>query len=191
MKITSAGHYAKLGQLTKERIAKADFTISGAPLWTPDEDALCRQLFLDRPALKKALKRRTTRAIDHRCIRLGLSTKLHWWTDDEIATLRRLYPAGSWDELHQAFPGVTRACIRQMAHLHRISRRRKPYKMTGDLLVDQFKQRCFELRLTLRELNEAAGNTDFLRLHRERSRRRASLTKALNVLSGELKIDWS
>jgi hypothetical protein len=72
-----------------------------------------------------------------------------------------------------------------------IYRARKPYKIRGDHLADRSKQRCFELHVTLRELNDSVGNRYFLALHIAKGRRRARLTKALGGVNGELTVEWS
>lgn len=180
----------KGGAATKAIMLRTGVTPSGSKVWASAEEELCRRLSHDRDALKRALPSRTAKGIEQKCRRLGLVKKLNAWTSAAITRLRRLYPTASWPELMEAFPGRSRRSISEAAWKRGLYRSRKPYKITGDHFVDQFKQRCFELNVTLRDLNDAVGNRYFLTLHKERSRRRARLSKALHVLNGQLTVEW-
>lgn len=175
----------------RDRIRRQGCTAQGYPLWTEEEDDLCRKLHHDRKALKKALKRRTMPAIENRCMRLGLRVKhLHWWTAAEISKLRRMYPTATWEELLAAFPGLSCHGITQAALKRNIRRARKPYKPTGDMLIDQLKGRCFELGVTVAALEAAVGQKGFLAGYTKSSPKRADLGKALSVLDGQLTVAW-
>jgi hypothetical protein len=177
------------GATAKAAMLRTGYTQWGAKLWTAEEDETCRRLAHDRPALAKALSHRTPIAIGERVRRLGLGAKLHWWTGAELARLRKFYLTASPEELRAAFPNVSDKSLHNAAWRLRLFRPKKPYKPTGDPLLDQIRQRCLDLDISLAALCRAVGNKDFLKLHQKRGRRRAALTRALNALDGELRVD--
>ena len=145
------------------RMRRIGCTPSSAPLWTAREIAICRTLYPDFAAMKRKLPRRTRQSIRIRCHLLGLSVKVTAWTGADILRLRRLFPAASWPEMLQAFPGRNRMSIKAKAYSLGMKRKRKPYKKIGLDVIDQVRARCFELNFFMSDLDEWTRQKDYFR----------------------------
>src|SRR3546814_2442033 len=101
-----------------------------------------------------ALPRRTRVAIASKAREIGLVPPLRIWSNEEATQLRRVYRTGiSVDALVEMFPGRSRRQIWSKASHMRCRRPRRAPKQTGMLLVDSVRQRAFESRLSMRDLD--------------------------------------
>jgi hypothetical protein len=152
MDLSLHAKFAANGQRARKSMQRAGVNISGDPLWTEDEENI-RQHGPDHKLLVTLLPRRSLQAIKCRAFKLGLAPKRHVWSGTEIARLRKLFLDGSNEELMAAFPDVTLVAIKKAAYNNRIFRTRRPYKTTGFRPLDKVRNRCFEIRWTMVDLD--------------------------------------
>src|SRR3546814_1505946 len=115
---------------------------------------LLLNLYPYRSALARSLPRRTRVAIASNARESGLVPPWRFWSNEEAAQLRRAYRTGiSVDALVEMFPGRSRRQIWSKASHMRCRRPRRAPKQTGMLLVDSVRQRAFECRLSMRDLD--------------------------------------
>ncbi|MEL4374208.1 hypothetical protein [Brucella cytisi] len=61
------------------------------------------------------------------------------------------------EETCDAFPGVDWSKIQSAARYYNYRRKKKPYKVTGVLSLDQCRSRCYEINWIMRDLDDEAG----------------------------------
>ncbi|MBZ9655038.1 hypothetical protein [Phyllobacterium lublinensis] len=136
--------------------------MAGQPLWTDEEIAICREIGHDYKALMKALNgRRSYHSVRNQCQKLGLAPKRHIWLGAELAHLRRIYPKCSWEDILAAFPFATRKQIKHIAKHYKIYREKRPFKPTGIPGIDQVRNRCFELNLSMPDVDALAKSKSY------------------------------
>lgn len=165
----------------------------GCPLWSDSEDAVCRKFYPAFDLIGATLQRRTYVAILHRCRKLGLSRTIMRWTAADISRLRRIYPTASPEELVAAFPGRKLTHIRSAAKRNHLRRRRRPYVETGDPLIDHIRQRCFDYRISMSELDRMVGSSHYFEKKGWRIGwiNHAAIARAVKALDGNLRIEWN
>lgn len=165
----------------------------GDPLWTEKEIALCHKFHPDYKALMKALKRRSYRAVRYQCQKLGLVKKRHQWTAAQIGRLRKLYPKAPWDVLLTEFPFATKSGISGAANWHGIHRERRAYVKTGIVPLDQVRSKCFEIKWTMLDLDQASGTKTYFQKRCWSGTKKhcdKALGRAIRALGGEISIEW-
>jgi hypothetical protein len=164
-----------------------------AALWTEDDEAVARRLYPDYKAISKALGR-TYEAVRFQCQSLGLTPKNHVWTAAEVSRLRRMYPTASYEELRAAFHNFSRVHIASIASFYGFARARRPYKATGFDIIDQIRDRAFELGYSLRDIDEISGTKKYFALQQWVKRERANykaVVKAIEALGGKVSAQWN
>jgi len=184
---------AAAAERIRRQMAKTGKNPNGHPLWTESELVVCRELFPDFKAIKARLRRRSLVAIQQKCRELGVSMQRNAWTGAEIAKLRRLYPSATHDELRAAFPNHPFNSIKIAANRRGIFRVKKPYVPTGHQLLDEVRARCYELKLTMPDLDAISGTKRYFRQSGWLSNRRAhhAMVRAVVALAGTMKVDWN
>ena len=147
----------KMGQRSRRRMRKHGQNMKGDRLWSREEEAVLIAHQGEYELMSKLLPHRSRAAIASRCQLLGLRRKIHVWTAAELAKLRRLYPVASVQEIEEAFPHSSWTNICQVARYHGFCRAvRSTYKSTGHPALDDVRQRCLEIRWTMKDLDKAA-----------------------------------
>jgi hypothetical protein len=176
-------------QVLLRHIERTGCTIAGDPVWTEVEIAGLRYTYPDRSAACAALPRRTPEAIAKKAQQLRLVTPRRVWTEDEIVRLRRPYVGGvSIAELVNMFPGKSRSQIWKKAQHLRYRRPRRPPNPTGMPLVDRIRQRAFECRLSMTDLDAFVGRKRYFVSPRYVNWR--ALQKAMEALGGRPVVYW-
>ena len=189
-------HFAALSvvrsQRARERMIRKGRTPNGHWLWTPREDAVVRLLYPDYVALRRSLRRRTYNGLRYRTRTLGIAKKRHVWLTTEEARLRRLYPKVDRSELLLAFPGMTWQQIVSKARRIGVWRMRRKLNPTGHPLIDMIRDRAFDLRLSMVDLDAMAGTKRYFQTASWRKGRpnRKALLQAVDALGGEVSIRW-
>ncbi len=120
---------ARSAALARSRIKRKGYVFNWQRTWSREEEDVCRLFWPDICQVNRLLRSRSKTAIRAKARSLGLPVpKVHMWKASELSKLRRLYPDASWDELHEAFPGVSRNSIRHAVQYWKIRKNRKPYK---------------------------------------------------------------
>lgn len=168
-------------------------TRSGQLLWTEDELRLLRQLYpMPYAEIAKRLPGRTPGAIRKKAGHMGLSPKVHVWTGAEIKTLRRVYTTGSTADIKAAFPGLRMRQITAIANFYKIYRPRKPYLPTGIRVIDQIRQRAFEIGYSMRDIDELARTKQYFFSGSWRyNLDYKAIGRAITALDGEVVAVWN
>lgn len=179
-------------QRARERIIRMGTTPNGHPLWTEREDDFVRSLYPDYKALRRKLRRRTYHALRARARTLDVVTRRHVWLASEVSRLRRLYPRASREELLAAFPDVTWEKIKAKAQHAGIRRARRKLTTTGYPLIDLIRDRAFDLKLSMVDLDAMAGTKQYFQKAGWYSGNlnRKALLRAVEALGGEVSIRW-
>lgn len=93
----------------------------------------------------------------------------HQWTAREISILRRLYPTASREEICAAIPGIDWRRICVAARYYGIRREKRPYKITEVQSLDQVRLRCYEIKWTMRDLDEECRTKRYFQTRGHRS----------------------
>lgn len=141
-----------------------------------------------------ALPHRTLTACRHRARGLHVARTIKVWKASEIALLRRLYPRATKEELLSAFPGCSWEVIGHIALNYNIYRARRHYKMTGCAILDQVRARCWELHLTMRDLDRIVSGAGYFSSRGWSGTRgfisHKLIARAAKKLAGDLQIVW-
>jgi hypothetical protein len=183
---------AAAAERIRRQMAKTGKSPNGCPLWTEKELATCGEFFPDFKAIKRRLRRRSLVAVQQKCRDLGLSQQRNAWTGADIAKLRKLYPSATHDELRTAFPNHPLSSIKTAANKRGIFRVKKPYVPTGHPLLDEVRARCYELKLTMPDLDAMSGTKQYFRQSGWNSNRKAhpAMVRAVVALAGTMKVEW-
>lgn len=201
-------HYERLqragqvgGLASRDWMRRNGRTQLGQKLWEDHENAAIRSLWPDYEAIKAALPHRTYGAIQAQAARIGASAKGHVWTTGEVLRLRRIFPTATHAELLAAFPGVSLRAIRSHAFRLNLRRAVKPYGPTGCALLDELRDRCRFLNLSMADLDAMAGTGTYFQRSGWRSGRRAGastnrqfsyerVVKGILAIGGNVVADW-
>lgn len=176
----------------RSRIQRSGVSCSGQKLWTADEDEIIRSLYPKYVEIMKRLPHRTYRACLTRARKLKVVDERPPYTMRELSVVRRLYPAGEREEILSLLPGRTWQQIGDLAGRHGISRLPKSFTPTGVLVLDQIRARCRELNYTMPDLDKMIrgkgyfGKANWYAGHIHYR----DIGRAVNVLYGNLRVDW-
>ncbi|RWD23040.1 hypothetical protein [Mesorhizobium sp.] len=145
---------ARLRQAQRLHIQKTGVNAQGYPLWRQEDDDVCRSLYPDYKALSAALPNRSMAALVTRCRRLKITRRLRIFTEEEERRFRKLYRSGTQQELCEAFPDVTLDRLRDRARRRGLKRPRVQYLRAGDNLLDELRDECWRLGITMIDLDE-------------------------------------
>ncbi len=181
-----------MAERTRSRMLQSGFTISGQKIWSEDEDFVCRIFYPDYFAMCQILDTRSRKAVQARCGRLGLIPPRQAWQWSAKQQLRKLYPEATREEICDAFPGVEWQKIQSAARYYGYRRKKKPYKVTGVLSLDQSRCRCYEIKWTMRDLDEEAGTNRYFqtRGYRSGSPNFKAIYRGVKALGGHLEVRW-
>ncbi|MEY9631273.1 hypothetical protein [Sinorhizobium fredii] len=191
----SLAYFAKnaaAAERVRARILRTGFTLFGQRVWSAEEDLVCRLFHPDYFALRQILYNRTAQAIQRRCQVLGLAKRRRQWGPLDKQKLRKLYPSASREEICAAFPDVEWENIRAVARYYGWKRDKKPYKVTGVVSLDQVRIRCYEIKWTMRDLDEESGTKRYFQKRgcKSKSPNFRAINKAVRTLGGHMEVRW-
>ncbi|MEP7452806.1 hypothetical protein [Phyllobacterium sp. SB3] len=183
---------AATAERNRQRMRRNGFTMNGHKLWSDDEREFITKLFPDIDAICKQLPHRTRVAVLDQCRKMNFRRHIHFWTAAEISKLRRMYPAASKEDICSIFSHSTWINIRQVARYHGMRRDRKPYKKTGIVPLDQVRDKCFDIRWTMVDLDQASRTKSYFQKSNWIGKRLnyKALGKAVRALDGRLRVEW-
>lgn len=192
MRLRYAAMGAARAQRARERIIRMGRTPNGHPLWTEREDGVVRALYPDYKSLRRALRRRTYRALCGRTRTLGIAKKHHVWLGTEVSRLRRLYPKADRSDILLAFPELSWSQIAAKARHIGLRRARRRLNSTGHPLIDTIRDRAFDLCLSMVDLDMMAGTRRYFQkaAWRNGNLNRKALLRAVEALGGEVSVRW-
>ena len=168
---------------------RTGWTYGGDKVWTAEEIATLRRLYPDYRALETVLHDRTRRAIEHKAARLGIARRLRIWRPDEETRLRPPYVRGV--PVSEILPLLNDKSAKQTwgkANHLKLKRPRRRPKSTGLPLIDEIRNRAFDLNISMRELDEIAGGKGLLR--GPKRERWTAIGRAVRALDGELVVTF-
>lgn len=193
MELRWAARGARAAAMARERIAKTGIAPGGHPIWTDREMALLAVIYPDYQRAIAVLGRRSYWALRHRAQIMGLTSNHHHrWTGAEISRLRKLYPTADNIAFLNAFPGLSLSQIQRRATHPHIYRKRRPFKKTGIKIIDQIRNRAFELNVSMIDLDAMAKTKAYF--HRSGWRKgyinHQAIAKAAHALDGLMAVQW-
>ena len=170
-------------------IERTGRTIAGDLVWTRTELDCVRDLYPDYDVMLSVLPDRSRGAIAHKARQLGLVPPLRIWSDGEARALRQPYVTGiAIETLVEILPGKSRKQIWHKAHHMGYRRPRRAPKPTGMPLVDAVRQRAFDYRLSMRDLDAFVGKKCYFTSPRYLNWR--ALQRAMEILGGRPVVSW-
>jgi hypothetical protein len=139
------------------------------------------------------LKNRTRRAVGTQAISLGLTTKNHTWTPEEVLRLRKLYPRTSLIELAVVF-GLSVGAIRGKTQQLKI--RRPAFKTqwlkTEERILNEIRERAKEFNYSVQDVLDLAGMEPKQKaiFHRQLRATPNQLDAMVEALGGRIVIEW-
>ncbi|MBZ9909017.1 hypothetical protein LB557_23695 [Mesorhizobium sp. BR115XR7A] len=193
MHLADAAQHQAAGERLRRQIHQRGFTLLGQKLWIPKEDEICRSLYPDYLAMAKALPHRSRKAIEHRCSVLGIvHRRINVWTAKRDTLFRKMYRTSSTQELRDAFPEMTMKQIWRRGCKCKLSRpRKRPYRTTGNLLLDELREECWRQNISMPDLDEFARSGRYFRRRSWRSGLNYKhILRAINELGGTPIVQW-
>nr|WP_278520425.1 hypothetical protein [Brucella anthropi] len=162
--------------------------------WTREEDDLVRAHFENRPKLRALLPHRSREAIESRVYRLGLNLEKRYFviTAKDAARIAQLVTTcRTYQEVADVM-GISMHTVRNFMKRKRIHFTRSAPKMTGVPLVDAVRQRAFNMKLSMRDLDRSLGYRAkcFSRSNCAHLISIGQIAKAAKALGGRLEIVW-
>ncbi|WP_037470691.1 hypothetical protein [Sinorhizobium fredii] len=184
---------AAAAERVRAQILRTGFTLFGQRTWKAEEDLVCRLFHPDYFAIQQILYNRTPRAIRARCQKLGLARRRRQWGPLDKQKLRKLYPSTSREEICAAFPDVAWENIQAVARYYGWKRDKKPYKITGVVSLDQVRRRCYEIKWTMRDLDEESRTKRYFQTRGYRSKHPnfRAIHRAVQTLGGQMEVRWT
>jgi hypothetical protein len=122
------------------------FTYAGQKLWTEAEERLVLLHHPDYDTLVRLLPGRTRWAIQHRARKLGVAKDRRVWSEWEERVMRPAYSRGDpIDDIAALLDGKTKEQIWAKASKRKIRRPRRRPKLLDLPVIDDIRQRAFEL----------------------------------------------
>jgi hypothetical protein len=181
---------AALAEYCRARIRLNGRTFSGWPIWTPKEDKLIRSIYPDYVKLRRLLQNRTLGAICMRARALGVATKYHRWTPNDVSTLRKQFSTGEISVLMKEFPGVSWVAIYKKGRSLGLLHPRLRIKPVGNLVLDLIRHNAATRAWSMVDLDEIAGTKTYYRtLKKDQCNPRIDyILKAIAALEGRLAV---
>lgn len=162
--------------------------------WTPEEDDLVRTHFQDRRKLEAMLPHRTASAIKTRVreLQLTLHTRYIAITAKDSALIRKLAKTCRTYEEVAATIGLSTGTVYSHMQRYGIIIAKSAPKMTGFPLVDAVRQRAFQLKLSLSDLDRSLGYRmkHFSKCNGAHKISVGQINNAAKALGGRLVILW-
>lgn len=181
------------GDRARARMRRHGCTPKGHALWSEQELAVLRRLHPNYQAAMRALGgRRSYSSVRAKAQQLGLAPKRQHWTGDQVSRLRKVYRHGSLADIQEAFPARSIESVRHMARYFGIKRPRKRFVSTGILVLDQIRERCYELCLSMADLDAMAGTGSYFTKAGWHcgSINPKAVARAIKALDGEMSARW-
>lgn len=160
--------------------------------WTLKEHEVVVSHWPDITTIERRLPYRSRRAIRGFAGRCNLLTSRHIWTAAEDTKLRKLAAAGYERRAIAEELGLTIGQVAGRLSYTRTAIARKPPAPSANPLVDAVRQRAFEMRMSLADLDRSLGNQKiFQQAAGRQCVRLAHIEKAVKALGGELTVEWN
>ncbi|TPJ11449.1 hypothetical protein FJW04_24130 [Mesorhizobium sp. B2-7-3] len=195
MYLANVSRNAAQAQKSRERTQFTGVTTRGRLLWPASEDEVCRRHYPDYDAMRKLLPHRTRGALKKRCGALKITNARTNWTAKENSLFRRVYRSGTTEELIAAFPVKSLHALYERGYRLGLVRPVKPFKLTGDPLLDDLRQYCRRSNLTMLDVEKFVPSAGYFSGKGWRGGwgniNYHHIVRAIHELGGTLAIHWS
>lgn len=193
MSISWLSRGAQAAERARWRMYRTGATPNGHPLWDQFEVGNMVEHHPHYDVLEPLLCRRTRRAQYAKAGRLGVTRRHRVWDENEVPRLRKMYPTATPEALLAAFPGRTLPAIRSAAQKRGFQRSRKPYALSGILVIDRILTRATELNMNLSDLDALGGKAGYFSRRRWRYGilQMKPVGLVVKSLGGELRVRWN
>lgn len=184
---------AATAERMRRRLAFLGHTPNGHPLWDQPETGHLVDGYPGYDHVLPRIPRRTRGAAHSKASRLKITRpRGRPWDINEIPRLRKHYPTATKEELLALFPGRSHVAIANAANARGIYRARRPYKPTGNRVLDQVLARARERNWSLADLGRESGNSRYFSHQNWRNGRYNHRVHALavRVLGGGMRADF-
>lgn len=190
MQLSSAQRGAiNAAAVNRTYMRRTGLTYAGQKLWTEAEEGLVRQHHPDYATLVRLLPGRTRRAIENKAQRLGVARDHRIWSDLDERVMRPAYVRGDpINDIVALLDGKTKKQVWAKAAKRKIRRPRRRPKLLNLPVVDDVRQRAFDLQLTMRDLDEIAGSRRYFRKPNYYNWK--ALDAAVRWLGGTAQVAW-
>lgn len=161
--------------------------------WTYRETEALREHWPDLATLKTLLPFRTERAMKKMANKCGIlpPNHQHIWTAAEDKRLKAMAADGKTRKEMATSFGLTVGQVQNRLQYARILIARRPPARCTDALANAVRQRAFEMRMTMRDLDRSLGNQQ---IFQNAASKQYVLVKhidrAVKALGGRLTIEW-
>jgi hypothetical protein len=190
MQLTSAQRGAiNAAAVNRAYMRRTGLTYAGQKLWTEAETRLVLRHHPDYDTLFRLLPGRTRPAIQHKARRLGVAKDRRVWSEWEEKVMRPAYVRGDpIDDIVASLEGKTKRQVWAKASRWKIRRPRRRPKLLDLPVIDDVRQRAFDLQLTMRDLDEIAGSRRYFRKPNYYNWK--ALGAAVRWLGGTAQVAW-
>lgn len=182
---------AASAEAAREKMRRTGENFSGEKLWTRREDEMLAELYPDYQKAVAALGR-SYNAVKYRARHLGLTPVRARWTAEMRSRLRKVYSTGSRQAIQAEFPTLDFDMVCAKARYFGFRRQRRSFTPTGQLVLDQIRSRCFELNLSMGDLDAMAGTGHYFlkAAWLTGGVNGKAIARAVQALDGELFVKW-
>lgn len=168
-------------------MARTGVTYAGHKVWTSPEIETLRRQYPDYQAMAAALPHRTLSAIKTKTVRLKIARTRRVWAHSEFSSIKPPYAHGvRMAAILPAVPGKSAPQVYSKAASKKVRRPRRRPKLVGFAIVDAIRQRAFDLRLSMTDLDLMLGSKTYFR--RPRSENWRLLHRAIVLLGGKVHV---
>ena len=177
---------AAISQANRERAS----IHTGGTRWLAVEMKTILDLYPDYAAIQKKLPERTYSQIKNFIKTYELGSKRHVWTTAEISRLRKTCRGSvSSDAIYAAFPEFGKGQLRNAAKRYGIPWPERRPKPLGVPVLDDVRQRAFDMNLSLGDLDGIVGGGHYFR-HSGKYIDNKKLIRVVEFMGGRLTVDW-
>jgi hypothetical protein len=190
MQLTSSQRAAiNAAAANRAYMRRTGLNYAGQKLWTEAEARLILLHHPDYEALIQLLPGRTRRAIQQKARDLGVAKDRRIWREWEEKIMRPAYVRGDpIDDIVVLLDGKTKTQVWAKASKRKIRRPRRRPKLLDLPVIDDVRQRAFDLHLTMRDLDEIAGIRPYFGKPSYYNWR--ALAAAIQWLGGTPRVTW-
>lgn len=185
---------AERADYIRRQMKRTGLTPWGKKLWTKTEDDKVIRLYPDIKGLRQRLKSRSAAAIQQRAGALGVRRKGHRWKSSELVKLRKLFLNAHWQDILEAFPGLTKRQVISCAKYHGMKRNRKRFCKTGIEIIDAVREKAFQLNISMPDLDHMAGTKRYFShavWHQTKQANPKAVWRAIEALGGDVLARWN
>lgn len=161
-------------------------------MWSYAESEILRRFWPAMDALRERMPHRTEIAIRNMAKRCGLvpDKVQHIWTAAQDKTLKRMAANGATRKEMAEVLSLTVAHITNRLQYTKTNIAKRAPVIIGDPLVDAIRQRAFDLKISIADLDRSLGRSKIFRSAKRHPPSPRQLHQAVKALGGKLVVQW-